>query len=60
MVRNIGPGTPCFRYKGQRDRGNNAEKRARREAITSLKGAPGGWKKAVRLIDAEERAARAH
>lgn len=56
MVRNIGPGTPCRLHTGQRNRGNNAEKRARLTAIAKLKGQPGGWKKAVRVIEAEERA----
>jgi hypothetical protein len=37
--------------------GRNAQKRRRRAAINTLKGCPGGWKKAVRVIDAEERAA---
>jgi hypothetical protein len=33
MVRNIGPGTPLTFSRGQRNRGNNAEKRARRATI---------------------------
>jgi hypothetical protein len=57
MVRNIGPGTPCRWYPFPRDNGNNAEKRGRRAAHATLKGEPGGWKKAVRRIDAERRAA---
>lgn len=49
MVRNIGPGSPCRFYRGQRDRGNNADKRAARREIAKLKGMPGGWKKCLRI-----------
>lgn len=38
---------------------NNAEKRKRRAAMARLKGCPGGWKKAVRQIDAHARIATA-
>jgi hypothetical protein len=37
-------------------RGRSGYKRRRRAAIATLKGCPGGWKKAVRRIEAEERA----
>lgn len=53
MVRNLGKGIPCRRYDGQRDHGNNADKRARRRRIAAYiakhRNDPlSGWKRAVR------------
>lgn len=42
--------------KPPQGRGHNGGKRKRKAAIAALKGTPGGWKKAVRVIDAEHRA----
>lgn len=54
MVRNIGRGTPCRFYPGARNRGNNAEKRARRARIADYIAAHRNephsrWKRAARV-----------
>lgn len=53
MVRYLGPGTPCRMSQGQRDRGNNADKRKARARIRRYiamnRNTPHSrWKRAVR------------